>query len=115
MAGRMTYKDIAFIQYPHIYKIIINQEMFTTVTYSKQACDEYYVKLFLLYLLYWGRFSYRWETISQTMDIECVSHQTNAPTIVETSQKHKVHMTLSLHKSSIHAKNSSNVQLWHFF
>jgi hypothetical protein len=43
------------------------------------------------------------------MDIDCVSLQTNAPTDVGTSQKHKVHMTLSLHKSGIHAKNSSNV------
>jgi hypothetical protein len=59
-----------------------------------------------MYLLYSGRSSHRGETSSQTMDIECV----NAPTNVGTSQKLKVHVTLSSHKSSIYAKNLSNVQ-----
>jgi hypothetical protein len=34
------------------------------------------------------------------MDIECVNHQTNAPNKVATSHEHKVHMSLSLHKSA---------------
>jgi ethanolamine utilization protein EutP (predicted NTPase) len=44
------------------------------------------------------------------MDIECISHKTNAPTNVGTSRKQKVHVTLSLQNSSIRAKNSSNVE-----
>jgi hypothetical protein len=54
----------------------------------------------LLYLLYSDRSSRRQETSSQTIDIECVNHETNAPTNFGTNQKHEVHMPLSLHKST---------------
>jgi hypothetical protein len=62
------------------------------------------------------RSSHRCETSSQTMDIDCVNHQTNAPTNVGTSQKHKVHMTLSLHKSAspqiIHPVYNKMHKIW---
>jgi hypothetical protein len=55
----------------------------------------------VLYLLYSGTSSHRREMSSQTMDIECVKQQTDAPTSVGISQKHKVHVTLYTNQVSM--------------